>query len=704
MYRLCALVLALASQALLAQDSSLIRELPPEPESIVRDYPASQSMPPIMRLPDIYIYYTGAREALGMDRAASQISTFSQTDIQQIPVQSTAQLLSYIQGLDLRQRGPGGVQADIGLQGSTFDQVLVLIDGVRISDAQTGHHQLNSLVPLDAIQSIDIIRGAAASRYGMGALGGVINIHTLQIPAPNSEHKAPYTVANVYSGSSFENDTSEGFRYAAKGARLTSMQSIKLGDRGAYAGFLYSGSFDQGNGYRYNTAFNTQRHLAKVTLYHPLMGSWSARQVWVNNQFGANGFYAAPGDKNSEESVNTRWLMIDQTKSWSRRGSWVMDLHSNASLRQNRDHYVYIAANPDLYQNFHWLQSRQFESRLSLQSRKTLFRLGAEYRDDTLASENGKGQPSLGYRSRSMMGTYALASQQLKFTPLDLLIQAGLYGLFDIKNQGWLQNGQSRQWFPGVEIQIRPKIRALQSWNPQINTAYGTGQRLPTFTDLYYVGPSNVANPLLQNEQAGSWQLGLRAARNENIWRADRDNPLLQRTQFSAYYFSRNTSQLIDWVKDSAAGKWNPVNYASQRCQGLDAEWRYQMDRWNLRLGFLAMGMRQTETNPSLISKNALNYLRQQSLVGLSYSLRENWSLQTQLRHWVRMADSETAYTLVDAQVQYHYAWPHPYIDSDRWTATVYLQVQNALNTQYREIASVPMPPRWFNCGLRFTL
>lgn len=87
---------------------------------------------------------------LAANNVGSNITILSRKDIANIPVQTTAELLGYIEGVDLRQRGPNGVQADVQIQGGTFDQVLVLIDGVRLTDPQTGHHMLNLMVPPEA--------------------------------------------------------------------------------------------------------------------------------------------------------------------------------------------------------------------------------------------------------------------------------------------------------------------------------------------------------------------------------------------------------------------------------------------------------------------------------------------------------------------------------------------------------------------------
>ena len=107
-----------------------------------------------------------------------QVQVITATDIQSMPVRTVSEILLYASGIDLRQRGPNGVQADLQMQGSTFDQVLLLINGVKMSDPQTGHHQLNLSISPEIIERIEIVKGAAAHVYGVNALAGVVNIIT----------------------------------------------------------------------------------------------------------------------------------------------------------------------------------------------------------------------------------------------------------------------------------------------------------------------------------------------------------------------------------------------------------------------------------------------------------------------------------------------------------------------------------------------
>src|SRR5690606_20776089 len=174
------------------------------------------------------------------------ITLLDREQIEALPAKSVNELLACISGIDIRQRGPWGGQADVSIDGSTFDQVLVLINGIKISDAQTGHNMLNLSLPLSAIDHIEILRGPAARVYGVNALAGAINIVT-RIPQSNE------VFVQVTGGSSFEKDTSNGKTFLSTGIQPTvSLLTKKTAQTLALA-------HDEGNGYRYNTAFRANK-------------------------------------------------------------------------------------------------------------------------------------------------------------------------------------------------------------------------------------------------------------------------------------------------------------------------------------------------------------------------------------------------------------------------------------------------------------
>jgi iron complex outermembrane receptor protein len=80
--------------------------------------------------------------------------------------------------MDIRRRGANGVQSDVSFRGSSFEQVLLLINGIRMNDSQTGHNSLNLPVDLGDVERIEVIKGPAARRFGQNAYAGAINIIT----------------------------------------------------------------------------------------------------------------------------------------------------------------------------------------------------------------------------------------------------------------------------------------------------------------------------------------------------------------------------------------------------------------------------------------------------------------------------------------------------------------------------------------------
>lgn len=98
--------------------------------------------------------------------------------LETLPVADTASALAYLTGVEVRERAPFGGQADLGLYGSSFEGVLLLVDGLPVTDPQTGHHLLEMLPPLQAVQRIEVLPGAGGASYGAGAFGGVVQIFT----------------------------------------------------------------------------------------------------------------------------------------------------------------------------------------------------------------------------------------------------------------------------------------------------------------------------------------------------------------------------------------------------------------------------------------------------------------------------------------------------------------------------------------------
>ena len=118
------------------------------------------------------------RLQLPVSESSNTVNIITRQQLESTPVHSVAEALQHVAGLDIRQRGVHGDQADVSLRGGTFDQVLILINGVKMADPQTGHHSLNLPLNMDNIERIEILKGPGARVYGQNAFSGAINIIT----------------------------------------------------------------------------------------------------------------------------------------------------------------------------------------------------------------------------------------------------------------------------------------------------------------------------------------------------------------------------------------------------------------------------------------------------------------------------------------------------------------------------------------------
>ena len=127
-------------------------------------------------LKEVILSSTRLETPLTQNSKTVQIITADQ--IRQSGITHLVDLLQQVAGVDIKRRGAGATQADLSIRGGTFDQTLLLIDGIKLDDAQTGHHTLNFLPPPQMVERIEIIKGPAARAYGQNAFTGAINIVT----------------------------------------------------------------------------------------------------------------------------------------------------------------------------------------------------------------------------------------------------------------------------------------------------------------------------------------------------------------------------------------------------------------------------------------------------------------------------------------------------------------------------------------------
>lgn len=226
---------------------------------------------------------------------------------QQLPVHSIDDLLRYIPGVEIQARGPQGSQSDIVLRGGTFQQVLVILDGIRLNDPNTGH--FNSYIPISPaeIERIEVLKGASSALYGSDAVGGVIHVisktfaaRLIAARANNSEESNSVQKTQVNGGISAGE---YGLFNANAGAFV---QRNKLAISGGFLSNNASGVQQRGiKGYFHN---NT----ASLSLSYAISPNWNLaiRSSYDHRDFAAQNFYTVLKSDTASEKVKMSWNQV----------------------------------------------------------------------------------------------------------------------------------------------------------------------------------------------------------------------------------------------------------------------------------------------------------------------------------------------------------------------------------------------------------
>jgi iron complex outermembrane receptor protein len=359
--------------------------------------------------------------------------------------------LKLLPSLDLRQRGQNGIQGDLSIRGGTFGQTLILLDGVRMNDAQSGHHNLDLPIPMEALESIEVLRGAGSTLYGADAVGGVVNFRT----------KRP-EVSEIRLRGGLGNFGANQQRVTASLVKGRFFEQLAA-SRDFSTGFLPNRDYRNGL-ISSTTHIETGLGFTRVTL------------AGLDRPFGAQGFY---GNYNSWE----------RTKAWMAMASQELGANTTASFSYHRhtDLFVLYRDRPQAFVNHHisetWLASLRRSDAMGPNGR---LHYGFESLHDGVVSTN------LGTHDRDRQAVYV--NYDLRSVGRFSLTVGTRYELF----HAW--SGQlSPTVSAGYWLSSHAKLRA------SISRAY----RVPSFTDLYYHDPANVGSPDLRPERAVGYEAGL---------------------------------------------------------------------------------------------------------------------------------------------------------------------------------------------------
>ena len=462
---------------------------------------AQQPSPPPRK--DVVVV-TGTYEPVPLDESERTVRVF---DVQRSRtlVNSVSDYLQMDSSVDLQRRAPGDTQADLSIRGGTFAQSLVLLNGMRINDAQSSHHNMDLPVPLDAVSEIQVLHGSGSTQYGSDAVTGVVNL--LVRPA-ETEVRLRGALGN------------EGINQQSG--------TVAFGGNAISQTLVFSRDFSSGflpdRDYR-------DLSLASISHASSRLGATDILLAISDRPFGADQFY---GNFNSWE----------RTKGWfaSLRQELGKRTEVDFSFRRHTDLFVLYRDRPQVFTNRHALESWDGAVRRSEElGRSSRLSYGVETYADQIESTN------LGVHSRVHYAGYAAFDVRvLKRFSFTAGLRDEVYGSF--------QHQPSPTVSGGAWLSSRWKLRAA------VSRAF----RLPTYTDLYYHDPANAGSPNLRPEKAWNyeggvdWHLGARFKASATLFHR-RDTDLIDYVRSSPTDIYRATNfQHLKFTGFETGIEWQP--------------------------------------------------------------------------------------------------------------------------------------------------
>lgn len=574
--------------------------------------------------------------------------------IRESPVQTLNDLLDGQTGVDVQQRGAFNTQSDLRFRGGTFDQSLLMIDGINLNTAQTGHHTMQIPGSLLSLSRVEILKGAAVRQYGQSAFSGAVNLVTIN-PKQNE------AILQLQGGS-------YGF---------FSTDALAQYKQDNHSGFI-AFNHQQSDGYTQNTDFKNTSVLFK-NQYETSKAIWQLHTAYNRNAFGANAFYSAKYP-NQYEVVNNGFINIGYE---NKAALW--DIESKLLYRYLQDEFQLFRDfknAPTWYKdhNYHYNQVVDYHLNIGRKLTDNLFVTNAfntrfDHIKSSVLGEAIQGKENERYAKATHR---ELFSDHIQFHHIlnHFEYRVGVMALF-LPNQG------NFEWLPGAEVSYQ---LGNHLWSASANKAF----RMPTFTDLYYKSATNIGNVHLKPESAWDYEVAYQY-----------QTPYLS-AQFS--YFQKDATDLIDWVRPTTATVWETVNRTNLKTQGFESRitapihryihWKNQLE---LGIGYAWLNQDKAEEN-NIVSRYALDYIKCQFTTQLKVEPLPNllWTTQYQFFDREKLPANQLAsgqqnyssYALLNTKLQYKFR---------QWT--VFAEGRNLLDETYQDFIGLPQAGAYFSGG-----
>lgn len=605
---------------------------------------------------------TANRTPQKVNETGRNITVIDGSLFKQLPVQSIDELLKYVPGVEVQARGPMGSQSDIVIRGGTFQQVLVLLDGIKLNDPITGHFSSYIPVTPNEIERIEVLRGPAAAVYGAEAVGGVINVITKTFAA-NHQKVSKNTTAGFAIGE-------YGFMQGNGGWNKTGKKlNIGLGAFSNNAtGQLLRG---KNRGYLHNHTFNASASLV-------LKNGWvlAARSSFDNRRFAAQNFYTTYKSDTATERVNTWWNQVQIRQQKNKRTQQV-----DVVYKHTNDHYLYnpVSIANDNKSNFilvQYINSHQLNRNYSLT-------LGTQLDRRAIVS-NDRGNHATHHSA--LYASLLYAKKKWKIAP-------SLRGDWD-ENYGGALLPQINASYQLKDITFRANA--------------GRAIRSADFTERFnnynkpIVMSGSIGNPDLKTENSWSYEAGADAFVGNNF-------------KVSLTGFYRDQDNVIDYVPTKYADMPRTINLVPNgsysltknikkvqtRGIELDLAWQKTFEHKHMLFVTAGITLLKSESSDSISSFYIVSHAKTLAQANIVYSFnrfRFSANLVFKQRD-ARAASSINAavtkdYFLLNARIGFEFYKK----------AQCFISCNNVTDITYSDLLGSIMPRRWVTGGINVDL
>ena len=633
---------------------------------------------------------TGSLAKTLPQEAPRALVVIGQEEVAQTAASSIADVLESIPGVDVRARGPFGIQTDLSVRGGTFNQTALWVDGIRWSAPHTDHHLLNLPLDPEDITRVEVIRGGATSALGAGAMTGAV-----ALTAGPSLQDGTSVIAETGTNNWARAKVTTDFG-TARGAlnvrrhRITASRASTDGTLGADT--------------------NTDADMTRMRYSGLLSGKWGSLRTslgYADKAFGALNFYTASFPNQFEK---TRTIQGQTMFARSKRNVKIeAGLHHRSHVdefqlyREGEGFYQYtdddyLVFGSDTAASWYVAPNNHISH---TSGGRVMLRL-ASYLGETFASLDARRE----FIKSNLLGVDSLGDDEGIYRRADVRLNTDIslghraeFGPVALSaTAAWNVNSMfGMRFVPGAEL----TVNMADDGSSILFVSANRSVRHPSYTNLYYTLGGAVGSRDLQPETADQIETGVRLSLLDDA---------AVGVQFEQAFFQRRGSDMIDWARPNGSDTTFAINLRSVTFTGLESmvtftPRREQDGGWKLRYGRLGFcTMEASETSAGFESNYLLDFLQTKLDASAGVTVPGDilvdgrWSYQDRIGGYYNAALGEEVeiepFSLVSVTASRRF-----------WEGQVraYARVDNALDRAVVDLGNVQQPGRWWSLGVAYT-